>query len=144
LRQSNCPPELKILRTDMNAAYDAYKQGHDSLFSAKTNDQVYDQARATVENYLNNRLIWEELNHYKKQGQILGRHPIFDWMRRVDEIRRLKIGDLVNLKIRLENNLIRNRAAVRRSPNHPETGKRKDRIIQMQGELSEVNRLLNI
>ena len=89
-------------------------------------------------------MIWEELNHYKKQGQVLGKHPIFDWMRRVDEIRRLKIGDLVNLKIRLENNLIRNRAAVRRSPNHPETGKRKDRITQMQGELSEVNRLLNI
>ena len=128
----------------MNAAYDAYKAGHESLFSAKTNDQVYDQARLTVENYLNNRLIWDELNYFKKNNQILGHHPIFSWMHRVDEIRRLKIGDLVNLKIRLENNLVRNRAAVRRSPNHPETGKRKDRIAQMQHELSEVNRLLNI
>ena len=128
----------------MNAASDAYKAGHESLFSAKTNDQVYDQARLTVENYLNNRLIWDELNYFKKNNQILGHHPIFSWMHRVDEIRRLKIGDLVNLKIRLENNLVRNRAAVRRSPNHPETGKRKDRIAQMQHELSEVNRLLNI
>ncbi|MCX6282387.1 MAG: hypothetical protein NTU51_10530 [Bacteroidetes bacterium] len=128
----------------MNAAYDAYKAGHESLFSAKTNDQVYDHARLTVENYLNNRLIWDELNYFKKNNQILGHHPIFSWMHRVDEIRRLKIGDLVNLKIRLENNLVRNRAAVRRSPNHPETGKRKDRIAQMQHELSEVNRLLNI
>ena len=128
----------------MNAAYDAYKAGHESLFSAKTNDQVYYQARSTVENYLNNRQIWEELNFFKKNGQILGHHPIFSWMHRLDEIRRLKIGDLVNLKIRLENNLVRNRAAVRRSPNHPETGKRKDRIAQMQQELSEVNRLLNI
>lgn len=128
----------------MNAAYDAYRSGHDSLFSAKSNDEIYNASRETVENYLNNRQIWNELNYFKKNGEILGHHPIFSWMHRLSEIRGLKIGNLVNLKIRLENNLVRNRAALRRSPGHPETAKRKERIARMEEELSEVNRLLNI
>jgi hypothetical protein len=128
----------------MNAAYDAYKAGHQELFSAKSNHEIYEISRTVVENYLNNRLIWEELNHFKKYGTILGKHPIFSWMHRLDEIRRLKVGDLVNLKIRLENNLVRNRSALRREPKHPQSVNRKDRILRFENELSEVNRLLNI
>ena len=55
----------------------------------------------------------------------------------------MKIGDLVNLKIRLENNLVRNRKKVRTEKNHPQTASRIERIKEMEKELSEVNRLLN-
>jgi hypothetical protein len=144
LRQNDCPPELKILVADMLTAYDQYKQGHACLFTARTHEEIQKAARDTVENFLENRRIWKELNHYKEKGVILGEHPIFFWMRRLDEIRGMKVGDLVNLKIRLGNNLVRNRAAVRKHPDHTQTMNRKQRIIEMEKELTEVNRLLNL
>ncbi len=128
----------------MLTAYDAYKLAHESLFKAVTYEQIFQASRDTVENYLENRLIWDELNYYKEKGIILGKHPIFHWMGRLDAIRRLKVGDLVNLKIRLENNLVRNRAAIRRQPGHAATFDRQERIRKMEQELSEVNRMLNL
>ena len=128
----------------MLTAYDAYKLAHESLFKAETSDQIHQASRDTVENYLENRLIWDELNYYKEKGSILGKHPIFSWMQRMDAIRHLKVGDLVNLKIRIENNLVRNRAKLRREPGSPSTADRQERISKMEQELSEVNRLLNL
>lgn len=128
----------------MLTAYDAYKLAHQSLFSASTIEQILDLSRDTVENYLENRCIWDELNYYKEKGVLLGKHPIFEWLKRLDEIRRMKVGVLVILKIRIENNLVRNRASVRREPNHPSTADRQERIRKMELELSEVNRLLNL
>lgn len=127
----------------MLTAYDNYKQGHAALFTAETQNAIFNASRDTVENYLENRRIWKELNHYKEKGVILGEHPIFDWIRRVDQIRGMKLSDLVNLKIRLDNNLVRNRAALRRDPAGPETANRQERICRMEKELTEVNRLLN-
>lgn len=128
----------------MLTAYDAYKLAHQSLFSASTIEQIHSLSRDTVENYLENRRIWDELNFYKEKGSVLGKHPIFEWVKRLDDIRRMKVGDLVTLKIRIENNLVRNRASVRRQPGHPATADRQERIRKMDLELSEVNRLLNL
>jgi hypothetical protein len=144
LRRSDCPVELKILVADMLTAYDAYKLAHDSLFKAETFEQIHKASRDTVENYLENHLIWDELNYYKEKGAILGKHPIFHWMERLDAIRRLKVGDLVNLKRRLENNLVKNRVQLRREPGSTSTADRQERIHKMEQELIEVNRMLNL
>ena len=116
---------------------------HDRLFSATTPEELFQASRDTVEKYIENRLIINELEFYKENLRLLGKHPIFSWIRRSDEIRGMKIGDLVNLKIRLENNLVRNRKKVRTEKNHPQTASRIERIKEMEKELSEVNRLLN-
>lgn len=128
----------------MLTAYDAYKLAHQSLFSASTIEQILDLSRDTVENYLENRRIWDELNYFKENGTILGQHPIFHWVKRLDDIRRMKTADLVTMKIRLTHNLVCKRSALRQSPNHPATSKRKDRIRVIELELTEVNRLLNL
>ena len=128
----------------MLTAYDAYKDAHNSLFDATTFEQIHQYSRDTVENYLENRRIWDELNYYKLNGALLAKHPIFDWMKRLDEIRQMPTGGLVNLKIRIENNLVRNRATVRRKPGHLLTSIRLGRIAKMEQELTEVNRLLHL
>ncbi len=128
----------------MLTAYDNYKQGHDCLFTARTHSEIHKASRDTVENYLENRSIWQELNHYKEKGSVLGNHPIFARLKRTDEIRGMKTGDLVNLKINLGNRLVKNKANLRRQPSHPETLKRQERIREMEHELSEVNRLLHL
>jgi hypothetical protein len=128
----------------MLTAYDTYKLSHEALFVASTFEQIEKASRDTVENYLENRAIWDELNYYKQHGAVLGNHPIFAWMKRVDVIRHMNVGDLVTLKIRIENNLIRNRSAVRKQPGHKSTSDRLERIRKMEQELIEVNRLLNL
>jgi len=117
---------------------------HDKLFQAKSQDSIFEASRDTVEKYLENRLIIEELEYFKKHNRLLGKHPIFSWLRRSEEIRGMKIGDLVNLKLRLENNLVKTRKKVRTEKNHPQTAVRVQRIKEMEKELSEVNRLLNL
>jgi hypothetical protein len=97
-----------------------------------------------VENYLENHLIFEELNHYKDHKEILGKHPIFAWMQRARDIRGMKVGELVKLRDRLMNNLVINRKRIRTQKNHPQTASRVENVKRMEKELEEVNRLLNL
>lgn len=128
----------------MLTAYDIYRKSHELLFVATSRDELDQATRATVENFLENRAIWRELFHYREKNSLLGEHPIFSWMKKQDEIRRLRIPELVNLKIRLGNNLIRLRAKIRKQPDNPNTLKRKSIIASHERELAEVNRLLSI
>ncbi len=127
----------------MLTAYDNYKQAHTCLFTATTHPDIHKASRDTVENYLENRRIWKELYHYKEKGVILGEHPIFCRMRRIEEIRQMGNAELFKFKVSRENNIFRNSKKLRLEPNHPQTLKRKESIQVMQQELSEVNRLLN-
>ncbi|HNW74557.1 MAG TPA: hypothetical protein PKN44_13090 [Bacteroidales bacterium] len=144
MRRTDCPAELKILVADMLSAHENYVQAHDLLFTATTHEDLHAASVQAVENYLENRRIWKELNHYKRTGELLGEHPIFSWIHRQKEIRSMRVSELVKLKARLENNLVRNRAALRRQPGHPQTRARQNRIKKMEMELSEVNRLINL
>lgn len=144
LRDPSCPHELKILIADKITAYHNYTAAHTRLFEADSLEKTFEFSRDTVENYLDNQLIYKELNHFREKGSILGEHPIFDRLRRMDEIRSMRVGDLVTLKIRLENNLVRNRKKIRDQLNHPDSARRIERVRLMELELTEVNRLLNI
>ena len=126
----------------MLTAYDNYKSAHDRLFSARTHEDIHSASRETVENFLENRSIWKELNHYKKTGTLLGEHPIFDWMKRQALIRTLSMGELVEMKILKQNNIKKVQGKLRREPVHPETGNRLETIKIMAQELAEVNRQL--
>ena len=87
LNDPACPDELKALVTDKFTHYYAYVDAHRELLTvvpeegkepvAMTNDEIFDLAKAAVQNYEVNQAIWAELNEYKKTGKVLGKHPIF-------------------------------------------------------------------
>ena len=83
LSEPGCPEEFKILVADMITAHSRYMKGHDRLFEVanKDNETCFAAARETVENYIDNREMWEELEHYKKTGEILGKHRVFTDLR---------------------------------------------------------------
>ncbi|MBO5054550.1 MAG: hypothetical protein J6C44_10035 [Muribaculaceae bacterium] len=76
LNSTDCPDVIKIGLADMFTAYAGFKEAHrrlrvmgddaDAINAAKDCEQV-------VEDYINNREIWDELEHYKSTGQILGK-----------------------------------------------------------------------
>lgn len=144
LKEKDCPGELKELVADMLTAYDNYTQAHAKLFENISQKEVEELSKDVVENYLENRQIWAELNHYKEHGEVLGEHPLFDWIKRRDEIRAMKEGDLVKLRDSLRNNLPRTKKLIKDEPDHKDTEKRHERVEQFEKELDLVNQLLKI
>lgn len=128
----------------MLSAHDLYLEAHERLFLCSSEDELLKACSQTVENYLENRAIWQELTHYKNHGVLLAAHPIFSWTLRRDQIRKLTVSELVRLKERHANNLIRGRKKLRDNPGHTLSLKRKENISRLERELVEINSLLNL
>ncbi len=135
LKETNCPPELKILVSDMLTAYDTYRKAHEDCFTAENEAQLLEYARATVENFIENRLIWEELNHYKTTGEILGKHPIFEELRELSAIRSMNATDLAKMKGNLRSSITKLHKAL-------EKGDKPELNEQRHENLSSKERLL--
>lgn len=142
LRDKDCPDALKILVADMISAFEAYHQAHEQLFGAMKPDDFAKATEDVVENYLENRAIWDELNHYKEHKTLLGVHPIFDALNRFEEIRKMNGTELVKLIKSLENNISRNVKLINDKPEHPQTHNRKERVEKYQQELAEVRKIV--
>lgn len=79
LNRSDCPDILKVLVNDMFAAYDAYKTAfaHLQIIPDETIAEAATEAEKVVTAYLANREIWDELEHYRTTGEILGKAAKF-------------------------------------------------------------------
>ena len=73
LRAPDCPPELKILAADKITAHERYIQAHERLFDCTTLNECYTTAREAIENFQENRAIFQELDYYREHGAILGK-----------------------------------------------------------------------
>ena len=77
LKEKDCPNELHILTGKMFAAYDNYREAYSKLSPDNPPDEAYQLAEKIVENYLENRQIWAELDYYLEHKTFLGEHPLF-------------------------------------------------------------------
>lgn len=78
LRQPDCPDVLKVIVSDLFAAYDRYRAAHAALAELPddADRKLAEQLAAeAVENYLQDRALLEELEHYRDHGTLLGKHP---------------------------------------------------------------------
>lgn len=75
LAERNCPAVLKNLVGTMLEAYDAYRFAHEDLFAAESFKAEQEATLAVLDNYLENQVIWAELNHFKQKQELLGSHP---------------------------------------------------------------------
>lgn len=144
LKNKECPEVLKILTADLLTAYDGYVEGHQRLMETTSEEEMQELSKDVVEDYLENRQIWDELNHYKTTGKFLGEHPIFEWMVRKEEIHTMDKADLVKLRDQLKNKIPRTKKLMADEPEHKDNAKRQERVEQFEKELKEVNLLLGI
>jgi len=77
LREKDCPDMLKLLVNEMITAYEKYKAGRPQLFASLTAEEEGLLSRDIVDNFIENKQAFAELEHYNNTGQILGAHPIF-------------------------------------------------------------------
>lgn len=102
LNEKDCPDEYKILVSDRIACYHRYVDAHELIKTGTlTEEQLQNAAGELVENFLENRQIFDELRHYQDKKQPLGKHPIFRTQQLVDEIQKLNATDLAKKKASL-------------------------------------------
>ena len=96
LNAPDCPDVLKILVNDMFAAYDAFKTAFARLqvLPDETIAEAAIEAEKVVTSYLANREIWDELEHYRITGQILGKAAKFREAEVVEDLAALSDLDL--------------------------------------------------
>lgn len=136
LAEPGCPEEFKILVADMITAHSRYMRGHDRLFEVanKDNDTCFAAARETVENYIDNREMWEELEHYKKTGEILGKHRVFTDRKMREKIVAMGEDELEKFVVNI------NRRRLYREKMIAEDGN-NERVFDWKKEIEELDRM---
>lgn len=82
LNDDDCPDKLKILVADKLTAFKKVEDGREELFTNKDSQELSEEvllklSQETVNAMSENQLIYEELNYYQKNKEVLGLHPIF-------------------------------------------------------------------
>lgn len=144
LKENNCPDELKILVTDMLSTYDNYFNSHPQLFQASSMAELLKTEQFTVMNFLANREIWDEMNYYKINGKILGKHPIFKKNDLDKVISRLSVNELHAKRSNLINGINRINLQLKSKDQSHLRLERMDKLSLKTIELALVNKYLNL
>ena len=138
LRSQDCPEEFKIMVADMFTAYDNYREAYTLLSDKNTKDENLELAQAVVENYLANRAMWEELDYYLANGEILGNLPIFELLKLRKEISELTDMDLMKKLNTTKPNLTKSKKAIETAKTDEEKAEAEKRMAKWQQVKSEV------
>lgn len=140
LRDSDCPQELKILAADKITAHEHYVQAHDRLFDCTTLEECFRTAREAIVNFQENRSIFAELDYYREHGTVLGKHRIFERLRRQQQLHELGIVELIAEQRRLRLAIWRIESEIKKGNKPHLLTEREQRKQQKQQLLAEVNR----
>lgn len=144
INEPECPPEFKILISDKITAYHAYKNAHEKLYDCTNLKECFEIGGTIVQNYLENRLIHEELDYYAKNKKVLGKHPIFAHLKNVQHLKGLNIIELYDKYKKLEHNVWRIESEIKKGDKPHLDQERKNSLKYKKAELAEIKRLLNI
>ena len=102
LDDENTPDEIKALVTDKFAAYRNFAKNHGVLVLGleenEAQQKIYELAKAAVDQFTLESDIKKELDFYKEQGKVLGKHPKLNTLRIKQEINNLSEAELVEMK----------------------------------------------
>lgn len=143
LNEADCPDVLKILVADLITAYDTYADAHKELFAQLTQEQLSNIAATVVENYINNKLVFAELEHYKAKNELLGEHPIFERLEWESKMKQLNANELSKQLNNLTNNLNRNKSKLKQAANDEDKQRSEDLVSGYEYKLEFVKQLLD-
>jgi len=144
LNDPACPSELKVLVSDKITAHYNYLEGRKDLFTAKTNKEQLAAAKKTVESFLENKMIYQELDHYKKHIQILGRHKLFERVKRLEEFNNMRTEDLCELRDNISHSIWRNDKLIKDGKNPKLNQSRTEKIENYSWEFAEIEKIIDV
>jgi hypothetical protein len=142
LNHPDCPVELKALVTDKFSSYYLYRELHKQLFDCTNIQECAGVTGSLIENYLENRAIYAELDFYRQHKTLLGKHPIFKHFVKMKELRKKPIKELVKRQRQLEHAIWRIQSEIKKGDKPHLDSDRRERLREKEAELAEVNRLL--
>lgn len=131
LNEKDCPNEFKILVSDMFAAYDLYRESHKMLANTPgdvANEETFIWAKTTVENYLDNREMWEELEYYRENRMILGKAKIMQGLAEKNEMSALSDLDLIKQLNNAKSNVSKGKKELDNADNDQKKAKAQEKI----------------
>lgn len=138
----DCPVELKALVTDKFSSYYLYRELHTQLFDCTNLEMCASVAGSLIENFLENRAIYAELDFYRQHKSVLGKHPVFKRFVKMKELRKKPVKDLVNRQRQLEHTIWRIESELKKGDKPHLYSERSERLKDKQAELAEISRLL--
>ncbi|KAA6324369.1 hypothetical protein EZS27_026298 [termite gut metagenome] len=142
LNDPACPAELETLASRKFAKYHGYVALHKQLRNCTSLKECAHISRQLIDNYLENREIWEELNYYKEHKALLGKHTVFREFARRKELLAMPVKELMSRKDKIENNIWRVKNEIKKKDKPHLDALRTERLVSYETELAEVNRLL--
>ena len=142
LSDADCPPELKILAANKITAYHNYTNGHRQLFACNNNKQQFEAVKYVVENYIENRSIFNEFEYYKKHKSVLGLHPIFKAYQDIIALRKMGVLELVKLQGNTVKNIGRIKSLINKNTQPHLRVEREASLQEKQNHLAEIERIL--
>lgn len=134
--------ELEALASRKFSRYHAYVRLHARLRECTSLQECADVSRQVVDSYMDNRMIWQELNYYKEHHTLLGKHPAFAEFRRRSELLHLPVKELVRRQQQVMNNIWRVKSEISKGDKPHLDVVRRARLAGYEKELADINRLL--
>lgn len=146
LSEENCPDEFHILTGKKFTSYYAWVEAHKHLLVnisdlntdnapiAMSSQEIDALAIASVENFEVNQQIWQELNHYKETGKVLGKHPIFIERKLKNKISKLTNAAAAKRLVLLENYIRRDRNKSKKAKTPEDKEKYANKVVAWQTE----------
>lgn len=122
LNDPKCPDILKILVSDMFTAYGKYRVAHQQLTQVPDDKMAPELTATVLDNFLEDRAIMAELEYYRDNGQLLGKHPKVAAQGKPDEISSMSDFDLAKALKNAMSNISKCRVVI-------ENGKASDSVI---------------
>ena len=134
--------ELEALASRKFTKYRAYVRLYNKLRDCSTLEQCAKVAGELVDNYIDNRLIWQELHWYQEHGSILGKHPAFAEFRRRRQLNNMPVKALVRRQQQVEMNIWRVKSEMAKGDKPHLDTQRQERLAGYEKERADILRLL--
>lgn len=145
LRDPDCPHELMILVGYKITAYHAYINGHKLLFECTSLEDCTNNARTVIENYQENRMIYDELEYYKEHKHCLGKHPIFKLREQFDKFLKMDVREMIRLHDHtIPHRIWRIKNEIEKRDKPHLDKERRRRLMECEAQMAELGRILNI
>ena len=142
LSEPDCPTELKALAADMITSWHNYVNAHEDLFKCTTPEECYECAEKTIRNFSQNSSSRLEFQYYKEHHRILGKHPIFALTKKLENLRRMPITELIRKRRNVQDSIWRAEREIKKGDRPDLKVSREERLSRLKMTLDEINRMI--
>lgn len=142
LSEPDCPTELKALAADMITSWHNYVNAHEDLFKCTTPEECFEAAEKTVRNFYLNSVSRTEFQYYKEHHRILGKHPIFALTKKLENLRRMPITELIRKRRNVQDSIWRAEREIKKGDRPDLKVSREERLSRLKMTLDEINRMI--